>query len=66
MVQAGDTLADIAAAYGFSWFDIANYNGISEAEADNIYVGQELIIPPAVEEGEESGELEDERVEPPG
>ena len=66
VVQPGDTLADIAAAYGFSWFDIANYNGISEAEADNIYVGQELIIPPAVAESDESEELEDERVEPPG
>ena len=66
VVREGDTLAQIAAAYGFSWFDIANYNGISEAEADTIYVGQELIIPPAVEEGEGSEELEDERIEPPG
>ena len=45
VVREGDTLAQIAAAYGFSWFDIANYNGISEAEADTIYVGQELIHP---------------------
>ena len=66
VVREGDTLAQIAAAYGFSWFDIANYNGISEAEADTIYVGQELIIPPAVEESDESEELEDERIEPPG
>ena len=66
VVREGDTLAEIAAAYGISWFDIANYNGISEAEADNIYVGQELIIPPAVEESDESEELEDERIEPPG
>lgn len=68
VVQPGDTLADIANVYGFSWADIAAYNNLSDFEADNLTIGQELVIPPPPSE-ETDQPLEDpadERSEPPG
>ena len=68
IVEAGDTLADIAAVFGFTWLDLMNYNNLSEAQAANLQIGQALIIPPAPQqtdtptaEQEESGPSE-----PPG
>lgn len=43
VVQAGDTLAEIAAAYGLDLDQLAAANGIDNI--DHIEVGQELIIP---------------------
>ena len=65
VVQPGDTLVDIADAYGFGWRDIADYNNLSEAQAGALQVGQELIIPP---ESALAPEVEEEpdRTEPPG
>ena len=65
VVEPGDTLADIATAYGFGWRDIADYNNLSDAEADALYVGQELVIPPQSAAVEEES-TEEERAEPPG
>lgn len=65
VVEPGDTLADIASAHGFGWRDIANYNNLSDAEADALYVGQELVIPPQSAAVEEES-AEEERAEPPG
>ncbi len=42
-VQAGETLAQIARAYGVSWPDLAAANAIVNPNA--IYSGQQLIIP---------------------
>lgn len=64
IVQEGDTLADIAFAYGYTWVDLMNYNGLTEAQAGNLQIGQALIIPPpaaATEEETQSGSGE-----PPG
>jgi LysM repeat protein len=44
-VQRGETLAGIGQAYGVSWNDIAAANGITNA--NQIYAGQQLIIPGA-------------------
>ena len=65
VVQPGDTLVDIADAYGFGWRDIADYNNLSEAQAGALQVGQELIIPPESALTPEA-EAESERTEPPG
>ena len=46
IVQEGDTLAQIAAAFGYTWVDLMNYNGLTEAQAATIQIGQALIIPP--------------------
>jgi LysM repeat protein len=46
-VQAGDTLAEIAAEYGVTVSDLAALNNIDNI--DRIEVGQELIIPLAGE-----------------
>ncbi len=43
VVQAGETLSDIAVRYGVNMWTIANLNGI--ANANRIYVGQRLVIP---------------------
>jgi LysM repeat protein len=43
VVQAGETLASIARDYGTSWAAIAEANNL--VNADEISVGQELIIP---------------------
>ena len=46
VVQAGEGLAQIANRFGVSWVDIANANGI--ANANQIYAGQTLTIPGVV------------------
>lgn len=67
IVQEGDTLANIAAAYGYTWVDLMNYNGLTEAQATNIQIGQALIIPPPPEQsGSESETEEAGSGEPPG
>ena len=65
IVQEGDTLAEIAAAYGYTWVDIMSYNGLTEAQAASLQIGQALIIPPPPETPEEQPEQE-EPSEPPG
>ncbi len=65
VVEPGDTLAEIADAFGFGWRDIANYNNLSDFEAESLQVGQELVIPPASALAPEEEE-EDDRAEPPG
>ena len=42
-VQAGETLSEIAAAYGVTLADLMVINGISDS--NQIYVGQELTLP---------------------
>lgn len=42
-VQPGDSLAEIAAKYGMTYFDLARLNGIDDP--DNIKVGQVLQVP---------------------
>ena len=49
IVQSGDTLAGIADSFGFGWEELAAYNNLSAFEADNLFVGQELVIPPPPE-----------------
>ncbi len=44
-VQAGDTLFRIAAQFNVSVEDLIRANNLSAAQADNLTVGQELIIP---------------------
>ena len=63
VVEPGDTLVEIAEAFGFGWRDIADYNNLSDAQAGALQVGQELIIPPA---SALPAEEEAERAEPPG
>lgn len=65
IVQEGDTLAQIAAAFGYTWVDLMNYNGLTEAQAANIQIGQALIIPPPPVEQEEAAD-EQGPTEPPG
>ena len=65
IVQAGDTLSAIASAFGLTWIDLMNYNGLTEGEAAGLQVGQSLIIPP-VEEPVEEPAAEEEQAEPPG
>ena len=65
IVQEGDTLAQIAAAYGYTWVDLMNYNDLTEAQAANIQIGQALIIPPPPAEQQEEAE-EQGPAEPPG
>lgn len=69
IVQEGDTLADIAFAYGYTWIDLMNYNGLTEAQATALQIGQALIIPPQPETESESNGAEEEQqgpTEPPG
>ncbi len=68
VVQAGDTLADIADLFGFAWRDLMNYNGLTETQAANLQVGQTLIIPPPSEQSEEQSteQSDDGASEPPG
>ena len=68
VVQAGDTLADIAAAYGFTWRDLMTYNDLTEAEATSLQVGQTLIIPPQPQstDDEQAAQQQDGPSEPPG
>lgn len=48
-VQRGETLASIGSIYGITWGEIAAANGI--ANANQIYAGQQLIIPGATAPG---------------
>ena len=67
IVQAGDTLADIAFAHGYTWDVLMAYNGLTESQAGNLQVGQSLIIPPpADDEPDESEPQQAEAAEPPG
>ncbi len=71
IVEPGDTLAEIGAAFGFTWRDLMSYNGLTEAQAGNLQVGQTLIIPPPPdpepEQVEEEGTAEETgSSEPPG
>ena len=66
VVQPGDTLAEIADAFGFGWRDIAAYNNLSDFDAGNLQVGQELVIPPPSARAEEPQQAAQERAEPPG
>lgn len=50
IVQAGENLYRIGLQYGISYVALAEYNGISNADA--VEVGQELQIPPAETEAE--------------
>ena len=45
IIQQGDSLSIIAQRFGVSTEDLANFNGIEDA--DSIKVGQKLTIPPA-------------------
>lgn len=67
-VQPGDTLANIAFAYDLTWRDIAQYNGLTDAEASNIQVDQILCIPPLPDPEPEPEPVEQEQPnpEPPG
>lgn len=65
IVEAGDSLAEIAALFGYTWRDLMTYNGLSESQAVNLQIGQELIIPPPpADVGQQSQQSEIE--EPPG
>ncbi len=65
IVEEGDTLADIAFAFGYTWVDLMNYNGLTEAQAANLQIGQALIIPPPADETSEEAEQAG-PTEPPG
>ncbi len=65
IVQEGDTLAQIAAVYGYTWVDLMNYNNLTEAQAANIQIGQALIIPPPPIEQQETAQQAGPS-EPPG
>ncbi len=65
IVQEGETLAGIAERYGFTWIDLMNYNGLTEEQAVNLQIGQELIIPPSPEQSETQTDQQ-ESGEPPG
>lgn len=65
IVEEGDTLADIAFTFGFTWVDLMNYNGLTEAQAGNLQIGQALIIPPPPEQAEAEAEQSG-PTEPPG
>lgn len=49
VVQAGETLASIARAYGINWPDIATANGLGNP--NQIFSGQQLLIPGAAAPG---------------
>lgn len=71
VVQAGDTLADVAFTFGFTWVDLMNYNNLTEAQAGNLQIDQVLIIPPQPEQSEADVEAEEAEQqsgpsEPPG
>ena len=66
IVQEGDTLADIAFAFGYTWVDLMNYNGLTEEQAGNLQIGQALIIPPPPEETGEEEPGQSGPTEPPG
>lgn len=45
-VEAGDTGLAIALEFGISLAELAEANGMTEAELDSLQIGQELRIPP--------------------
>lgn len=61
-VQAGETLSEIAKAYGVSLTQLMRYNNIQDADA--VYVGQHLRIPPAADEVDETTPTPSPTVEP--
>lgn len=46
-VEAGDTALAIAIEFDISLAELAEANGVTEAELDNLQIGQELRIPGA-------------------
>jgi len=44
-VKAGDTMYSIALKYNVNWIKLAEANGLTEQTANNIKVGQVLVIP---------------------
>ncbi len=67
IVQPGDTLSGIGAAFGFTWVELMNYNGLTEAQANTLPIGAALIIPPAADPDTQSEQSDEpESGEPPG
>ncbi len=67
IVQPGDTLSGIGAAFGFTWVELMNYNGLTETQANTLPIGTALIIPPAPDADTQSGQSDEpESGEPPG
>ena len=67
IVQPGDTLSGIGAAFGFTWVELMNYNGLTEAQANTLPIGTALIIPPPADADTQSEQSEEsETDEPPG
>ena len=60
VIGPGDTLVDIGVRVGIDWQELQRYNRLSEFEANNLVVGNTLVIPPPEDE-EEAGPTE-----PPG
>jgi hypothetical protein len=46
VVRLGDTLHRIAQPYGVSVADLATFNCLTEAETNNLKIGQQIYIPP--------------------
>lgn len=44
-VKAGDTMYSIALKYNLNWIKLAEANGLTEQTANNIKIGQVLVIP---------------------
>lgn len=47
VVEPGDSLRGIAALYDVDAAELQRYNGLSNAEADSLQIGQVLFIPPS-------------------
>lgn len=47
IVQAGDNIYRLSLQFGVTMLDLMNANGMTVAEAQMIYVGQQLVIPPS-------------------
>ena len=60
VIEPGDTLVDIGVRFGIDWQELQRYNRLSEFEANNLVVGNTLVIPPPEDEEEEGP------TEPPG
>lgn len=44
-VKSGDTMYSIALKYNINWITLAEANGLTEETANNIKIGQVLVIP---------------------
>jgi len=44
-IQEGDTISSVAAAYGISYLDLLEYNGLTEEEAQLLHAGDTISIP---------------------